>query len=1014
MCLPTPGLARAQKLLKSLTPHVLAYLQNYPLQNPLVEGEAMSGVEVLGVVAAVSQLTKYWLEVVNDISEFSNEMRGASSRINRLNCWVQDVIAITNSIKAHSGSQDGLIGPVVARCGLEAEALQSELQKLSIIMKGGKMAKIKGVILFNRKEKGITRLVESIERSKSTINICLLSKVSETLMTTPSVFERGCQQVDDQLSNISREVAARNCFQFPKLPVNHSIECASSKTPASVAFMVNIRRNGEFIGQNSILEDLSEKMKTANGRRRVALIGLGGVGKSQIALEYAYRAHISSPNKSVFWIQGANELDFEQDFIRIAPYAKAQGAGITTAVTCNMVKGWLESENSGNWLLIVDDVNTDTFFGEKLFHTLLPQNPNGSILFTCRNKQLALKFVLPMQLIKLRGMNNVDARELLLTHAGSLEDSEEDIDQLICCLEYMPLAMVRAGAYIAANSLSVSGYLQLFNESEANRANLLGAILMDSAASSRLSLPIVTSVISLQKIQREDELAIQFIAFMSCLSSRRIPNTLLPSPKSTIKNSQALGVLKAYSLIVENSSDGLFDMHPLVRLATRTWLKSTGQFSKWVLLAFNSMIQEFPSQTEKCGDIEKCELYLSHADTILKDHEKIFLGGGLPAVSAAHGSLISRISRYLTTKGSYRSARTFAESAVKWNKRAFGERGRHTLTALSNLAVIDHYLGGYSFAENLCIEVLVTRTKVLGENHEDTIDSLNNLALLYQEQGKHDAAEGMHRKALSLREKFLGPRHKDTLVSVNNLALALQSQQKHSAAEDMLQRALCGRQDLLGPFHPDTLTSTSNLGVFLQSQKHWEDAWEMHSLAFAGRQKIFGPDHHETLKSKGNLALVLQGQGLYNQAEEVLGEVLSGFQVILRNDHPDTLTTMSNLANLYRCQSKYAKAEKVTSRVLCARQKELGECHPETLSTMCDLSILLQCQRKYQAAKALGVYVLNARIRSLGEGHRDTQFSARHVTELQEDLQEWIQNGGEAYTSESDYGLGDALLWPLE
>jgi len=738
------------------------------------------------------------------------------------------------------------------------------------------------------------------------------------------------------------------------------------------------------------------------------------IRKSQIALEHAYRVRTSSPNRSVFWIHGANELDFEQDYIRIAPYTNMPGAGSTTEATCKKVKDWLESDESGSWLIIIDDADTDTFFGQKLIHRLLPKNPNGSIIFTCRNKQLALKFVRPMQLIKLRGMSSVDARKLFLAHTGPLEYSEDDVDQLISCLEYMPLAIVQAGSYIAANSLTVAGYLQMFNESESNRSDLLGAILLDSATSGHSSLPILTSIISLQKIQAEDELAIHLIAFMSCLSCRRIPDALFLSPERTIKHSQALGVLKAYSLIVSNSSDELFDMHPLVRLAIRTWLKVTDQFSKCVLLAFNSLFHEFPSQTEEHGDIEKSELYLSHADNVLKDHEKLILRGRSPASCAAHRSLVSRISRYLMTKGSYKSARTFAESAVIWSKMAFGEHSKHTLTALSNLAVIDHYLGRYSSAEKLCKEVLEARKKILGENHEDTVDSLNNLAWLFQEQGKYDAAEEMHWRALHLREKLLGPQHKDTLVSVNNLALTLQSRQKHTAAGDMFRRALRGRQDVLGPFHPDTLTSTSNLGVFLQSRKHWEEAWEMHSLAFAGRQRIFGTNHHETLKSKGNLALVLQGQELYNQAEKVFEEVLCGFQAILRNNHPDILTTMSNLAGLYHHQSEYAKAEEMTLKVLSGRKKELGESHPETLNTMCNLSILLQCQEKYLAAEALGVCVLKVRIQNLGADHLDTQFSARHVVELREDLQEWIQNGGEVENSGSNHELGGTLLQPFE
>ena len=136
----------------------------------------MAGVvEVLGVVAAVSQLTKYGFEIVNEISEFSKEIREAPHRISRLNSLVQDFISLTKSIKAQPCYQDAFTNPIIATCTLEAEALQKVLHKLSIAINGGKMAKMKGVVLFNRKEKEIARLLDSIERRKSTMHICLLS-----------------------------------------------------------------------------------------------------------------------------------------------------------------------------------------------------------------------------------------------------------------------------------------------------------------------------------------------------------------------------------------------------------------------------------------------------------------------------------------------------------------------------------------------------------------------------------------------------------------------------------------------------------------------------------------------------------------------------------------------------------------------------------------------------------------------------------------------------------------------
>jgi tetratricopeptide (TPR) repeat protein len=545
--------------------------------------------------------------------------------------------------------------------------------------------------------------------------------------------------------------------------------------------------------------------------------------KSQIALEYACRRHEKSSDISIFWIHASNALRFEQDYLQIGINAKLPGVNDPKEEIKQLVKNWLCSKESGTWLMIIDNADdSDMFFGakgtgssslgSKRLSEFLPQGLNGSIILTTRNKKAGVKFATAKGVIDLPKMDPVDADELLKVRLGEDISDQDGRTELLELLEYLPLAISQAGSYISENSISISEYLQMYNESEASRIELLSEDFEDLARDSDTKNPIATTwAISFDQIRQSDVLAANMLSFMACLDRQGIPRALLPSAESSVRLSNSLGLLKAYSLITASQSGLVFDMHQLVYLATRNWLRLNCAFEEWAESCLKQVLEKFPSG--EYGTLDTCDLYLPHAQAVLS-YERLS-----PANDVSRSWLAHKVSRYLQNRGFFYAAEPLAEQAVRWREKALGPEHPDTLVSVDNLAGVLRDQGKYEAAEAMNRQVLEGCEKALGPEHRSTLASMNNLAQVLQYQGRYEAAEAMFRRVLEGDKKALGPEHPDTLTSISNLAMVLQHQGKYEAAEAMNRRALEVREKVLEPEHPDTLMSSEDSAARMTDTK---------------------------------------------------------------------------------------------------------------------------------------------------------------------------------------------------
>ena len=540
-------------------------------------------------------------------------------------------------------------------------------------------------------------------------------------------------------------------------------------------------------------------------------------------MEYAHRRRGREPQLSVFWIHASSASRFEQDFLKIGRLAGIPELDDSSQDPKQLIKDWLSSGDAGTWLLIVDSADdTDILFGNreadrpfilKGLSEFLPQSSNGSILFTTRNKKAGVKFATAVGLIILPRMDPSDARHLLQARSGQPISDGDEISDLLALLEYLPLAVSQAASYIAENSISIYEYLQMYTHSAASRTELLAEDFTDLARDNEARNPIISTYnISFDQINQSNAIAADILSYMACLDDQAVPKSLLPLPKSLVKASNALGLLKAYSLITANQPETMFSMHKLVHLATRNWLNVHGRFKAWAEVSLTTVSEKFPPAGPETLDL--CDLYLPHAQTVYA------YGQYLSKEDYSQADLAQKLSWYFRSRGSYHTAVALAEEAVRWRKEAQKLNDPNYLMAVENLKETLHAQS--QAAENDTYQQVLPRwerwftdwEKSQGLDHALTQLSLLNLMASLRSEGEWEAVRQIHQRMLSQKMKTLGPDHPSTIQIREALTKVEQhlglTEEADQESELDLDKQYSNWEKSLGPGHDVSKASMRN------------------------------------------------------------------------------------------------------------------------------------------------------------------------------------------------------------
>ena len=536
---------------------------------------------------------------------------------------------------------------------------------------------------------------------------------------------------------------------------------------------VPFRRNPFFTGREPIfiqIEHLLHAGKTAALSQPPALSGLGGIGKTQTVVEYAYRSRHAY--EYILWVQANTQETLLSDFVALAgllnlPEKEAQEQQIIVQA----VKRWLETHNG--WLLIFD--NADEL---AMVRGYLPEGNTGHTLLTTRAQAmggLARK-------IELDIMEPEEGAAFLLRRAGIIaQDAPLDgastteralaID-IVRTMDGLPLALDQAGAYIEETSESLSNYLTLYRTQRAHLLKQRGRLVPthpDSVAT--------TWSLAFENIERVNPAAIELMRFCAFLAPDGIPEELImegaphlgpvlqPVAADRTRLNTVLAELLKYSLIRRNPTTQMLTIHRLVQAVIKDEMSEEGQHH-WAERAVRTVRRVFPF--DEPAPWPRSQRYLPHALVC----QELIKQWGITLAEAA--ALFSNAGSYLRDRGQYPEAEPLLHDALTIGETRYGRDHPDTTYLLHNLALLYMNQGKYEEAQTLYQRALAIREKVLGPEHPETATTLNNLAILYSEQGKHEEAQTLYQRALAIDEKVLGSEHRSTKRVRKNYTKLLQ------------------------------------------------------------------------------------------------------------------------------------------------------------------------------------------------------------------------------------------------
>ncbi|KAF2828193.1 TPR-like protein [Ophiobolus disseminans] len=712
----------------------------------------------------------------------------------------------------------------------------------------------------------------------------------------------------------------------------------------------------EFVDRQELLSWIHDRCAQPGGR--LALVGLGGIGKSQLAIQYAHNVRAASPNQFVFWVYAGTRARFEQAYRDVAEKLQLPGWDDTKTDVLKLVSDWLCDETNGNWTMVLDNVDSmDTFFSidsdkpdsrtPVSLSTYLPQSSNGSILITSQNKDVAARLTGGYNHIReVHAMAKHESLELLRKKLRD-ETSAVGASELLDALGHMPLAISQAAAYINRRAhMTAERYLRELSVSNEKRERLLnwnaGDLRRDQSASSSV---VAIFQLSYERIQQERPSAADLLSLMSFFNPQSIPEPVLRrymtrnlSAENQIEANDAfeadVDLLQAYSLVEVTAKTEAYEIHALVQTCMQLWLTSVGDAMKWECAFVDLMAQEFPCGTY--GSWSQCQLLLPHIERLFESRPMD------DAIVLSWAQLLTNAAYYLWAHGKYPTAQQVARKAIIAQERVSGCDDEATMVAVNTLALVLKAQAKYKEAEVLQQRVLTVRNKVLGQNHPLTLDSVSNLAILLQDQGRYGEAESLFRRALSGKRIALGEQHLDTLLSMNCLAAGLQNRARYDEEQLLFKKALEGREKELGEHHPYTLMSVSNLACALMDQGKFSEAEVLNRQVLEARKMVLGVDHPDTLTSVSNLAQVLQAQEKYDEAEALNRQAFEERREQLGEQHPDTLTSAHNLGELLAERKRYKEAADCLQRAYDGLEQSLGPQHPWTV--ICRTTLLdVQC-----------------------------------------------------------------------
>ncbi|KAL6815368.1 P-loop containing nucleoside triphosphate hydrolase protein [Trichoderma sp. SZMC 28013] len=631
-------------------------------------------------------------------------------------------------------------------------------------------------------------------------------------------------------------------------------------------------RNEDFINRSEIVGKLDQLLPRSSEFYSAALCGLGGSGKTQIALDYTYRR---CGTHSVFWVHADTKATLINDYKMIARKfgdidEKLDEEGLLMAV-CNRI------EAEPEWLLVLDNADDLSLFGigntstaSKTLSNYIPRGPKGLVLWTTRDKRIKGTLVSPIRAVEVGDMSLDEATMLLSMATETAQDkaTSEDINninELLKALQYHALAISQAGAYMRRTSTSVREYITMLAQKK-TRQTLLEKSEFDRHRQFGAPNSILdTWSISIKRIQQESELAFNLFHTIAYFDNQKFSGDLVEVAgiecgydweEDSDELEEAITRLKEFSLFYRRQDEfghRMYEMHKLVQEAARYSLRTMKPLEK-------------DSATIR-------------TDNILQDNKRALEVKNESFFAMRALNVISYMAEDIHESGEAQvlgdDYMTHALQVVEWMELCGeGSAISEKLSAVSDLL---GDLNEWKGRELLDEKILAMRQKILGVEHPDTLNSMAALTISYFGQAFADRDDGTLRfdisyqwknsryyvnkayeigmEVLGLRHKVLGPTHQDTIASWKIITEIQCAQGQHNAATKIAQNILDTQRTLYGEKHPNTLTAMEDLAYIFYIQGQYTQALSIREEVLKLQKETVGERNLATMLAMYNLAI---------------------------------------------------------------------------------------------------------------------------------------------------------------
>ncbi|MGI0492799.1 tetratricopeptide repeat protein [Alkalinema pantanalense CENA528] len=755
------------------------------------------------------------------------------------------------------------------------------------------------------------------------------------------------------------------------------------------------------MGRDREMRELHDRLRVAD-RVAIAAVGMGGVGKTTLARQYAKAYEAEYPG-GIWWVSarsvatdilgyaarsvGLEELDPQLDETEVVRHYLARWDGVLP----------------GRKLLVLDDV------GEyRDVKGYLPLSGAFQVLMTTR-----VQMQRPVSCLALGVLEIEDAIDLLLQMMGSplafgsplaplqkggtgnLEEISEITGEYSDSLKFpllkgdlggsarnlgesvaelgaarelcewlgrLPLAIELVGRYLSEGG-TIAGVLAEL------RAKSLAARAIDEVPGEMDYGRNVQAAIALSW-QPLDERARLVLGMVSVFAIGPIEvgwvRDCLPEVEEV---EEVLDRTLVKRSLLSRLGDGRYQMHALVRefVAVRRPGDFGERFAR-VITEIAKTIDQTVTVAERVrvqGAVPQMEEVAAKWTEGLEGFDKCWCCNGL--------------GRFYGSLSLWQEAERCWARALEISQEQLSDRHPDTAASLNNLAALYSSMGRYKDAEQLYLEALKIYKEQLGDCHLSTAASLNNLAELYRLMGRYKDAEPLCLKALEIRKARLGKRHLSTATSLNNLAELYRLTGRYRLAKSLYRAALNIRKEQLGYCHPDTATSLNNLAALYRLMGRYKLAKPLYRAALNIRKEQLGYSHPDTATSLNNLAALYESMRCYGDAEPLYLEALEISKEQLGDRHPDTATSLNNLAALYKAMERHGDAEPLYLEALEISKEQLGDRHPDTATSLNNLAGLYSSMGRYEDAKPLLLEALEISEEQLGDHHPDTAMSLNNL-----------------------------------